>query len=114
MLDLISDVRPAVIVHAAAQPSHDRAAAIPFDDFDTNAVGTLNFLEAARRSCPESPFVYLSTNKVYGDGPNRIPLVEQETRWDYADPRTPTASRKRFRSIRACTACSARARWPPT
>jgi len=86
VLDLLAEIRPAVIVHAAAQPSHDRAAAIPFDDFDTNAGGTLNMLEAARRSCPESPFIYLSTNKVYGDGPNRIALVEQETRWDYADP----------------------------
>jgi CDP-paratose 2-epimerase len=79
-------VRPAAIVHAAAQPSHDRAAAIPFDDFDTNAVGTLNFLEAARQACPESPFVHMSTNKVYGDAPNRIALVERESRWDFADP----------------------------
>lgn len=86
VLDLVADLRPSIIVHAAAQPSHDRAAAIPFDDFDTNAVGTLNVLEAARRSCPESPFVYLSSNKVYGDAPNRIALVEQSTRWDYADP----------------------------
>lgn len=84
--DLIATLRPRAIVHCAAQPSHDRAAAIPFEDFDTNAVGTLNFLEAARRSCPESPFVYLSTNKVYGDAPNRIPLRELETRWDYSDP----------------------------
>jgi CDP-paratose 2-epimerase len=79
-------VKPAAIVHTAAQPSHDRAAAIPFDDFDTNAVGTLNLLEAARRACPESPFVHMSTNKVYGDAPNEIRLVERETRWDYADP----------------------------
>jgi CDP-paratose 2-epimerase len=86
VMDLLNEIRPAVLVHAAAQPSHDRAAAIPFDDFDTNAGGTLNMLEAARRSCPESPFIYLSTNKVYGDGPNRIRLVELETRWDYADP----------------------------
>lgn len=86
VLDLVNDIRPTVIVHAAAQPSHDRAAAIPFDDFDTNAGGTLNLLEAARRSCRESPFIYFSTNKVYGDGPNRIRLVELETRWDYADP----------------------------
>ena len=86
VLNLVADLRPTLVVHAAAQPSHDRAAAIPFDDFDTNAVGTLNFLEAARRTCPESPFVHMSTNKVYGDGPNRIPLVEQATRWDYADP----------------------------
>ena len=83
---LVAELRPSLIVHAAAQPSHDRAAAIPFDDFDTNAVGTLNLLEAARQAVPESPFVLMSTNKVYGDGPNRIPLAELETRWDYADP----------------------------
>ncbi|MGA2692088.1 MAG: NAD-dependent epimerase/dehydratase family protein [Opitutaceae bacterium] len=86
VLSLIGDVKPSVIVHAAAQPSHDRAAAIPFDDFDTNAVGTLNLLEAARRASPESPFIYLSTNKVYGDAPNRIAMKELATRWDYADP----------------------------
>jgi CDP-paratose 2-epimerase len=57
----------------------------PFDDFDTNAVGTLNLLEAARQACPEAPFVHMSTNKVYGDAPNRIPLRELPTRWDYAD-----------------------------
>ena len=74
VLALVGELRPAAIVHTAAQPSHDRAAAIPFDDFDTNAVGTLNLLEAARRSCPESPFVHLSTNKVYGDRPNAIRL----------------------------------------
>jgi CDP-paratose 2-epimerase len=83
--ELIRDVRPALVVHAAAQPSHDRAAAIPFDDFDTNAVGTLNLLQAAREWCPESPFVFLSTNKVYGDRPNTIALTELATRWDYAD-----------------------------
>lgn len=86
VLRLLADVRPNAIVHTAAQPSHDRAAAIPFDDFDTNAVGTFNLLEATRRACPESPFVHMSTNKVYGDRPNTIPLVEQETRWDFADP----------------------------
>mgnify|MGYP003338349886 CR=1 FL=1 len=69
VLDLLNEVRPQAIVHAAAQPSHDLAARIPFDDFDTNAVGTLNLLEAARQFCPESPFVLMSTNKVYGDGP---------------------------------------------
>ena len=83
--DLIDTIRPQAIVHTAAQPSHDRAAAIPFDDFDTNAVGTLNLLEAVRQSCPESPFVHLSTNKVYGDAPNRLPLVELETRWEFAE-----------------------------
>src|SRR5512137_616866 len=75
VLRLVEELRPAAIVHAAAQPSHDRAAAIPFDDFDTNAVGTLNMLEAARRACPESPFVHMSTNKVYGDRPNTIALT---------------------------------------
>jgi CDP-paratose 2-epimerase len=86
MLRLVDDVAPDLIVHAAAQPSHDLAAQRPFDDFDTNAVGTLNLLEGARRSCPETPFVFLSTNKVYGDAPNELPLVELETRWEYADP----------------------------
>ncbi len=85
LLRLIDELCPDVIVHTASQPSHDRAAAIPFDDFDTNAVGTLNLLEAARRHCPESPFIHMSTNKVYGDAPNAIPMVELETRWDYAD-----------------------------
>lgn len=86
VLALIKEIRPDVIVHTAAQPSHDRAAAIPFDDFDTNAAGTLNLLEAARQFCPESPFIHMSTNKVYGDAPNRIKLMELETRWDYDDP----------------------------
>jgi CDP-paratose 2-epimerase len=86
VLDLVASVKPDIIIHTAAQPSHDRAAAIPFDDFDTNAVGTLNLLEAARRACPESPFVHMSTNKVYGDKPNTIRLKELETRWDYDDP----------------------------
>ena len=83
---MIKAVKPSAIVHAAAQPSHDLAARMPFDDFDTNAVGTLNLLEGARQYCPESPFVFLSTNKVYGDGPNRISLKELATRWDYDDP----------------------------
>lgn len=85
VLDLLETVRPSLIVHAAAQPSHDRAAAIPFDDFDTNAVGTLNLLEAARQFCRDTPFVHMSTNKVYGDAPNRLALRELDTRWDYAD-----------------------------
>ena len=84
VLALLDELRPDLIVHAAAQPSHDRAAAIPFLDFEVNAVGTLNMLEAARQSCPESPFIYMSTNKVYGDRPNTIPLEELETRWEYA------------------------------
>lgn len=86
VLALVREIKPDVIVHTAAQPSHDRAAAIPFDDFDTNAVGTLNLLEAARQSCPEAPFVHMSTNKVYGDAPNAIRLRELSTRWDYDDP----------------------------
>src|ERR1017187_10565229 len=86
VLAKVAELRPAAIIHRAAQPSHDRAAAIPFDDFDTNATGTLNLLEAARRSCPESPFVHMSTNKVYGDLPNSIPVKELETRWEYDDP----------------------------
>lgn len=85
VLELLRQLKPSVIVHTAAQPSHDRAAAIPFDDFDTNAVGTMNLLEATRQACPESPFVHLSTNKVYGDAPNRLALKELETRWEYAD-----------------------------
>jgi CDP-paratose 2-epimerase len=86
VLDLMKELKPDAVVHAAAQPSHDKATAIPFDDFDTNAVGTMNFLEAARRYCPEAPFVHMSTNKVYGDAPNNIKLKELETRWDYDDP----------------------------
>ena len=86
VMALLAELKPNAIVHTAAQPSHDRAAAIPFDDFDTNAVGTLNLLEATRQSCPDSPFVHLSTNKVYGDRPNKIPLKELDTRWDYDDP----------------------------
>lgn len=85
ILALIKELRPNAIIHTAAQPSHDRAAAIPFDDFDVNAVGTLNLLEASRQYCPESPFIYLSTNKVYGDAPNNLDLIEKDTRWDFAD-----------------------------
>jgi CDP-paratose 2-epimerase len=79
-------VRPDLIVHAAAQPSHDLAATRPFDDFDVNASGTLNLLEATRRNVPEAVFVFMSTNKVYGDKPNSIRLKELDTRWDYDDP----------------------------
>jgi CDP-paratose 2-epimerase len=86
ILRLLAELKPDAIVHTAAQPSHDRAAAIPFDDFDTNAVGTLNLLEAVRQACPESPLVHMSTNKVYGDRPNSIRLKELATRWDFDDP----------------------------
>jgi CDP-paratose 2-epimerase len=85
VLQLIPQIGPDAIVHTAAQPSHDRAAAIPFDDFDTNAVGTFNLLEATRRYRTDIPFVHLSTNKVYGDAPNRIKMKELDTRWDYDD-----------------------------
>ena len=85
VLDLIKTEKPDAIIHTAAQPSHDKAASIPFDDFDVNAVGTLNLLEAARQFCSDSPFVHMSTNKVYGDAPNRIKLKEYDTRWDYDD-----------------------------
>jgi CDP-paratose 2-epimerase len=78
--------RTLVVVHAAAQPSHDKAAEIPFDDFDTNAVGTFNMLEATRQYSKEIPFVHMSTNKVYGDAPNEIAMNELATRWDYSDP----------------------------
>lgn len=87
VMNLLKTIRPHAIVHAAAQPSHDLAAQIPFDDFDTNAVGTLNMLEGTRQFCAESPFVLMSTNKVYGDGPNGIPMREMPTRWDFDDPR---------------------------
>lgn len=72
----------AVIIHSAAQPSHDWAAREPQTDFGINAGGTLNLLEAARRYCPQAPFILVSTNKVYGDNPNRLPFVELETRWE--------------------------------
>jgi CDP-paratose 2-epimerase len=85
VLDCLGSLRPTHIVHTAAQPSHDLAASRPFDDFDTNAVGTLNLLEATRLNVPESVFIHMSTNKVYGDRPNTIALHELPTRWDYAD-----------------------------
>jgi CDP-paratose 2-epimerase len=86
VLKVVAAHRPDLIVHCAAQPSHDLARDRPFDDFEINAVATLNLLEAARRHCPEAPFIFMSTNKVYGDAPNERPLVELPTRWDYADP----------------------------
>ena len=86
LMGLLQTLRPDAVVHTAAQPSHDLAASRPFDDFDVNAVGTLNLLEATRSACPEAPFVHMSTNKVYGDAPNEISLIERETRWEYSDP----------------------------
>ena len=84
--DCLSEFKPDLIVHTAAQPSHDLAASRPFDDFDVNAVGTFNMIENTRLHVPEAVFVHMSTNKVYGDRPNTIPLKELETRWDYDDP----------------------------
>ena len=80
----------AAVVHTAAQPSHDWAAKEPFTDFSVNATGTLNLLETARRRAPEAVFIFTSTNKVYGDTPNLLPLVERETRWE-VDPSHPYA-----------------------
>jgi len=84
IIALVKDLRPHLLIHCAAQPSHDLAKDRPFDDFEINATGTLNLLEATRRHCPESPFIFMSTNKVYGDAPNELPLVEQPSRWEYA------------------------------
>jgi CDP-paratose 2-epimerase len=88
VLKAVREVAPQLIVHAAAQPSHDLAAKRPFDDFDVNAVGTLNMLEAARTvrdaNLCDPVFIFMSTNKVYGDVPNELPMVELPTRWDYA------------------------------
>jgi CDP-paratose 2-epimerase len=79
-----------LVVHAAAQPSHDWAAREPKTDFGVNAVGTLNLLEATRTHCPQATFIFLSTNKVYGDAPNELPLIERESRWEL-DPSHPWA-----------------------
>lgn len=72
------------VIHCAAQPSHDKAKDIPIVDFEVNAMGTLNLLELTRQHCPEATFIFMSTNKVYGDAPNELPLKELTTRWDYA------------------------------
>jgi CDP-paratose 2-epimerase len=84
---IVREFRPDFILHTAAQPSHDWAAKEPFTDFDVNAVGTLNLLEAARHHCPNSVFVLLSTNKVYGDAPNHLPLKEMAHRYEYSGKR---------------------------
>jgi CDP-paratose 2-epimerase len=85
VLALLQVLCPTLLVHTAAQPSHDLAASRPFDDFDVNAVSTLNLLESTRRHAPDCVFVQMSTNKVYGDRPNTIRLKELSTRWDYDD-----------------------------
>lgn len=82
---LIESVQPAAVLHCAAQPSHDLASSRPFDDWETNATGTLNLLEACRRLAPEAVFCFASTNKVYGDLPNVLRLAEMQTRYVFAD-----------------------------
>ncbi len=90
-----------VVVHCAAQPSHDLAASRPLDDFDVNAVGTVNLLEACRIHRPEAVFCHLSTNKVYGDAPNELPLKELDKRYDYARPEDYNGIREDFRIDRS-------------
>ena len=86
IMALFREHRFDLIIHCAAQPSHDKAADIALLDFEVNALGTVNLLEATRQHCPEAAFVFMSTNKVYGDAPNEKPLRETETRYDYSDP----------------------------
>lgn len=85
LTNIVKSTSPQAIIHTAAQPSHDLAASRPFDDFEVNAMATLTLLEACRNYCPESPFIFMSTNKVYGDAPNHIALEELDTRYDYAN-----------------------------
>ncbi len=84
--ELFKSNRFELIVHCAAQPSHDKARDIPILDFEVNALGTLNLLEATRQHCRDAVFILMSTNKVYGDSPNEIPMKELETRYDYSRP----------------------------
>jgi len=101
---LVGDVAAdlALVIHTAAQPSHDWAAKEPFTDFDINAVGTLNVLEAVRRHAPEAVFIFTSTNKVYGDLPNTLPLNELETRWEIDPEHTYVEGIREDMSIDAC------------
>jgi len=83
---IFKKIRPDIIIHCAAQPSHDKAASIPLLDFNVNAFGTLNLLEATRKYCrDDAVFIHMSTNKVYGDGPNYLNLVESDLRYDFLD-----------------------------
>ena len=111
--DLLAGERPDFIIHTAAQPSHDKAASIPYDDFDVNAVGTMNMLVAARDYCQDSPFCFTSTNKVYGDRPNYLPLTGTRKALGLCR-RTGRHRRERCRSTTACTPSSAPPRWRPT
>lgn len=83
---LFAEHRFDLVIHCAAQPSHDKAGAIPLVDFEVNALGTMNLLEACRQESPEAAFILMSTSKVYGDAPNELPLTETSTRYDYARP----------------------------
>ena len=104
-----------LVIHTAAQPSHDWAAREPFTDFGINALGTLTLLEATRQYCPDAVFIFTSTNKVYGDTPNSLPLIEQESRWEIERAiRSGTALAKACRLTRPCTAFSVRRRQRPT
>ena len=114
VLALVAELRPDALVHAAAQPSHDLAASIAFDDFDTNAVATLNLLEATRRAARDAVFVHMSTNKVYGDVPNRIPLVELPPAGITPVRRTGRGSPRRPRSTSRSIRSSARRSSPRT
>lgn len=91
-----------LVIHTAAQPSHDWAAQDPFTDFDINAVGTLNVLEATRRHCPSASFIFTSTNKVYGDRPNELPLVERDTRWEIEPGHTYESGIREDMSLDSC------------
>jgi CDP-paratose 2-epimerase len=84
IFELIGKHRPELVIHCAAQPSHDKAREIPLVDFEVNAVGTLNMLEGVRRHSPDAVFCHMSTNKVYGDAPNEVPMTEHATRFDYS------------------------------
>ena len=86
IINLFKSLKFHIVIHTAAQPSHDKAASIPFDDFETNANGTLHLLEAVRQTNKDCIFIHMSTNKVYGDRPNTLELMETDTRYDYADP----------------------------
>jgi len=97
VLNFLRSVKYNAIIHAAAQPSHDLAATRPFDDFDVNAVGTINLLEGNRQFNKDAVFIHMSTNKVYGDAPNEIKLKELEKRWDYDDSLYQNGIKESFR-----------------
>jgi CDP-paratose 2-epimerase len=100
---LFQDNEVELVIHSAAQPSHDWAASDPTLDFTVNANGTLVLLEATRKFCPEAPFIFTSTNKVYGDAPNRLPLVEQDTRWEIESSHDFYAGIDETMSVDQCT-----------